>query len=45
MMLEQNGAESLLGQGDLLFRRAGRIVRLQALLLEETDSAELFGPG
>jgi S-DNA-T family DNA segregation ATPase FtsK/SpoIIIE len=32
MMLEQNGAEALLGHGDLLFRQAGQIVRLQALL-------------
>jgi DNA segregation ATPase FtsK/SpoIIIE-like protein len=43
MMLEQNGAESLLGHGDLLFRRAGQVVRLQALLLEAADSADLFG--
>lgn len=42
MMLEQNGAESLLGHGDLLFRRAGQTVRLQALLLEESDSAALL---
>ncbi len=38
MMLEQYGAEALLGHGDLLFRRAGQIVRLQALLLEEPDA-------
>jgi hypothetical protein len=43
MMLEQTGAESLLGRGDLLFRRAGEIVRLQAPLLEDADAAELFG--
>ncbi|MGC2660425.1 MAG: DNA translocase FtsK [Bryobacteraceae bacterium] len=43
MMLEQNGAESLLGRGDLLFRRAGQIVRLQALLLSEAEGTELFG--
>ncbi len=34
MMLEQNGAEALLGHGDLLFRRAGRTVRLQGLMLD-----------
>ena len=42
MMLEQNGAESLLGKGDLLFRRAGQITRLQALLLDEAESTSLF---
>ncbi len=35
MMLEQNGAEALLGHGDLLFRRTGEIVRLQALLVDD----------
>jgi S-DNA-T family DNA segregation ATPase FtsK/SpoIIIE len=43
MMLEQNGAESLLGNGDLLFRKVGQTVRLQALLLQDEDSAALFG--
>jgi S-DNA-T family DNA segregation ATPase FtsK/SpoIIIE len=42
MMLEQNGAESLLGQGDLLFRRTGQILRLQALLLDDAEGADLF---
>jgi DNA segregation ATPase FtsK/SpoIIIE-like protein len=38
MMLEQNGAEALPGHSDLLFRQAGQIVRLQALLLDDTSS-------
>jgi S-DNA-T family DNA segregation ATPase FtsK/SpoIIIE len=41
MMLEQNGAEALLGHGDLLFRQAGQIVRLQALLLEGSTGFSL----
>jgi DNA segregation ATPase FtsK/SpoIIIE, S-DNA-T family len=42
MMLEQNGAEFLLGHGDLLFKTTGEPVRLQAPLLEEDERLELF---
>jgi DNA segregation ATPase FtsK/SpoIIIE-like protein len=44
MMLEENGAESLLGKGDLLFKTVGDPLRLQAPLLEESDRQLLFGP-
>ena len=43
MMLEQNGAEFLLGHGDLLFKTVGEPVRLQAPLLEDQERQELFG--
>jgi len=43
MMLEENGAEFLLGNGDLLFKTVGEPVRLQAPLLEDEDRRELFG--
>jgi len=43
MMLEQNGAEFLLGNGDLLFKTTGEPVRLQAPLLEDEERMELFG--
>ena len=43
MMLEQNGAESLLGNGDLLFKITGEPVRLQAPLLEDALRHELYG--
>ncbi|MEZ5354983.1 MAG: FtsK/SpoIIIE domain-containing protein [Bryobacteraceae bacterium] len=43
MVLEENGAEALLGHGDLLFKTTGEAVRLQAPLLAEQDRAELFG--
>ncbi len=43
MMLEENGAEFLLGQGDLLFKTVGEPVRLQAPLLEDEERLELFG--
>jgi S-DNA-T family DNA segregation ATPase FtsK/SpoIIIE len=42
MMLEENGAESLLGHGDLLFKITGEPLRLQAPLLGHTERAELF---
>ncbi len=44
MILDQNGAESLLGNGDLFFKTAGEPIRLQAPLLEDTERRELFGP-
>ena len=43
MMLEENGAEALLGYGDLLFKTTGDPVRLQAPLLDEAERIELFG--
>jgi DNA segregation ATPase FtsK/SpoIIIE, S-DNA-T family len=42
MMLEQNGAESLLGHGDLLYKVTGEPVRLQAPLLEDAERAEIY---
>jgi hypothetical protein len=42
MMLEENGAESLLGHGDLLFKINGEPLRLQAPLLGQTERTELF---
>lgn len=42
MMLEQNGAEFLLGNGDLLFKTVGEPVRLQAPLLEDEERVDLF---
>jgi len=44
MVIEENGAEALLGHGDLLFKTTGSAVRLQAPLLEEGERMELFGP-
>jgi len=44
MIIEENGAEALLGHGDLLFKTTGDPVRLQAPLLEEDERIELFGP-
>ena len=43
MMLEESGAEALLGYGDLMFKTAGDPVRLQAALLEDDERIELFG--
>jgi S-DNA-T family DNA segregation ATPase FtsK/SpoIIIE len=42
LMLEQNGAESLLGYGDLFFKVVGEPIRLQAPLLEDSARKELF---
>jgi hypothetical protein len=42
MMLGQDGAESPLVRGELLFRRSGQVIILQALLLEEAEGAALF---
>jgi DNA segregation ATPase FtsK/SpoIIIE-like protein len=44
MMMDDNGAETLLGHGDLLFKVTGDAVRLQAPLLEDVERTELFGP-
>jgi DNA segregation ATPase FtsK/SpoIIIE, S-DNA-T family len=43
MILEENGAESLLGQGDLLFKITGEPLRLQAPLLGDPEREEIFG--
>jgi hypothetical protein len=42
MLLEESGAESLLGQGDLLFWDIGRPIRLQAPYVSETDRKRIF---
>ena len=42
LMLEENGAESLLGHGDLLFKLTGEPLRLQAPLLGEAERGLLF---
>jgi hypothetical protein len=42
MMIEENGAEALLGHGDLLFKTTGDPVRLQAPLIEDDERKELF---
>ena len=43
MILEENGAESLLGHGDLLFKITGEPLRLQAPLLGDQQRQEIFG--
>jgi DNA segregation ATPase FtsK/SpoIIIE, S-DNA-T family len=43
MILEENGAESLLGHGDLLFKITGEPLRLQAPLLDEEERRKIFG--
>jgi S-DNA-T family DNA segregation ATPase FtsK/SpoIIIE len=43
MLLNQSGAEKLLGNGDLLFRDIGQPRRLQAPLLTPGNLAEIFG--
>lgn len=42
MMLNQGGAENLLGNGDLLFRDIGEPVRLQSPLLSNEEAADFF---
>jgi DNA segregation ATPase FtsK/SpoIIIE-like protein len=42
IILEEAGAENLLGHGDLLFADIGRPVRLQSPLLSEGERAEIF---
>ena len=44
LVLGVPGAESLLGEGDLLYQDAGGPVRLQAPLLSSTDRAEWMAP-
>jgi S-DNA-T family DNA segregation ATPase FtsK/SpoIIIE len=40
-ILDANGAETLLGKGDLLYQSAGRIQRLHAALLEDHEVRKL----
>jgi DNA segregation ATPase FtsK/SpoIIIE-like protein len=42
MVIDENGAEALLGHGDLLYKTTGDPVRLQAPLLEAQERIELF---
>jgi DNA segregation ATPase FtsK/SpoIIIE-like protein len=37
IVIEQSGAETLLGNGDLLFKDLGKAIRLQAPLISDTD--------
>jgi S-DNA-T family DNA segregation ATPase FtsK/SpoIIIE len=37
IILEQNGAETLLGNGDLLFKDLGPAIRLQSPLISDED--------
>lgn len=43
MLLNESGAENLLGHGDLLFKDIGQPRRLQAPLLTEANRTALFG--
>ncbi|MDB5387388.1 MAG: Cell division protein FtsK, partial [Planctomycetaceae bacterium] len=43
MLLNEAGAEKLLGNGDLLFKDIGQPRRLQAPLLTDDNRAEIFG--
>ena len=43
MLLNESGAEKLLGYGDLLFKDIGPPRRLQAPLLSEANRTEIFG--
>ena len=42
LVLGVSGAESLLGEGDLLYQDAGAPLRLQGALLSAAERAELF---
>ena len=42
MLLEESGAENLLGRGDLLFWDVGKPVRLQAPLLGEEERRQIY---
>jgi DNA segregation ATPase FtsK/SpoIIIE, S-DNA-T family len=44
MLLNESGAESLLGKGDLLFKRGGELLRLQSPYLPPEEMAAVFGP-
>ena len=43
MLLNEAGAEKLLGHGDLLFRNIGAPQRLQAPMLDEEERKLVFG--
>lgn len=43
MLLNESGAEKLLGNGDLLFKAIGSPSRLQAPLMSEANRAAIFG--
>lgn len=43
MLLNEPGAESLLGKGDLLFKRGGEVLRLQSPYLPPEEMTEVFG--
>jgi hypothetical protein len=45
LLLGRNGAENLMGNGDLLFKDIGEPVRLQAPLLPKEERETLFGGG
>jgi DNA segregation ATPase FtsK/SpoIIIE-like protein len=45
LLLQQNGAEKLLGHGDLLFKDIGAPVRLQAPLLSKDEREIIFASG
>ena len=45
MLLDENGAESLLGRGDLLYKCIGDPVRLQSPYLPAEELKEVFGAG
>jgi DNA segregation ATPase FtsK/SpoIIIE-like protein len=42
MLLNQSGAEKLLGHGDLLFKDIGKPRRLQAPLLSDANRTSIF---
>jgi S-DNA-T family DNA segregation ATPase FtsK/SpoIIIE len=41
VILDQSGAETLLGKGDLLYQSAGSIQRLHAALIEDSEVKKL----
>jgi DNA segregation ATPase FtsK/SpoIIIE, S-DNA-T family len=43
IILEQNGAETLLGKGDLLFKDLGPAARLQSPLISDEDLKKAAG--
>jgi S-DNA-T family DNA segregation ATPase FtsK/SpoIIIE len=43
LLLNQNGAEHLLGSGDLLYRDVRSLQRLQAPFMSPEDRARIFG--
>jgi|GEM_PF-5167599 len=45
MIIGQKGAESLLGNGDMLFKNIGEPERLQSPLLNPEDRLRIFGGG